>query len=83
MREQLRELGRLEDIALNVTQSIITKGLHNLRDIEERHVNRVTLQCPHSVLDQIRMIPVCGQEVRYRRDRVNRGPEEKVLRCRG
>jgi hypothetical protein len=50
MSEKLRELRSLHNITLNISQSIISKSLDNLRDVKERDIDRMALQCPHGVL---------------------------------
>lgn len=70
MGEELRELGRLDDVSLDITKHIITKGLHNLRDIEECHINRMAFKCPHRVLDDEGVVAISRQEIRDCADRV-------------
>jgi hypothetical protein len=41
--EELGEFGRLNDVSLNIAQDIIAQGLHNLRDVKEGHVHRMTV----------------------------------------
>jgi hypothetical protein len=77
--KELGELGRLEDVPLNIAQSVISERLDNLWDVEERHINRMAFQSPHGVLDQIRVVPVGWQEKGHRCYGVHRGPEEQVL----
>lgn len=72
MSKELRKLGSLNDVALHIAQVIISERLHNLRDIEERHVNRVAFQCPHSILNQRWMILICRHEVCHSGDWVHR-----------
>lgn len=57
--EELGELCSLYDVPLNIAKCIIPKGLHDLGDVEEGHINRVTFKRPHSILDQERMILIC------------------------
>jgi hypothetical protein len=74
--KQLRELRRLDDVPLDVSESIITESLHDLRDVEKGHVDSMALQCSHRVLNQERMISVLGRKVRNRGDWVDRLPVE-------
>jgi hypothetical protein len=39
MGKELREMGRLQDIALDVTKSVVTECLDDLRDVEECDVD--------------------------------------------
>lgn len=79
MSEKLRELGRLEDESLNVSQRIISQGLYNLRDIKEGDINRVTLQRSHSVLQDESVIRVRREEVSGRGNWIDWSPIQKVL----
>lgn len=75
MSEQLRELRGLNNISLDVAQFIMTECLHNLRDVEESHINRMALQSPHGVLNKERVILICRQKVCHSSNRVYRSPE--------
>jgi len=77
--KKLRELRRLQDVAFDVAQRIVPKGLHDLRHVEEGDIHRVALQCSHGVLDKERVVLVHGQEVRHGSDWVHRRPEEEIL----
>ena len=60
--KELRELGRLQNVTLNIAQGVISKSLDDLRHVKEGHVDRVALQRSHGILDQIRMVPVGWHE---------------------
>lgn len=77
--KELGELGRLEDVPLNVAQGIVSERLDNLRYVEERHINRMALQGPHGILNQVRVVPVGWQEKGHCSDGIHRGPEKQVL----
>lgn len=79
MREKLRKLRRLDDVAFNVTECIISEGLHNLRYIKECHINRVAFQNSHGILYEEWMVLIRREEVSDGGDRVSRSPEQKVL----
>ena len=51
VREELRELSSLKNVAFHITQYIVSQSLDNLRDVKERYVNGMAFQCPHCVLD--------------------------------
>ena len=79
MREELRKLGRLNNVPLNISKHIISQRLHNLVDIEEHHVHRMALERSHRVLDDEWMVAISRHEVRHRRDWVDRLPVKQVL----
>lgn len=58
----------------------MSKSLNNLRNVEKCDVDRVTLQRSHSVLNDERVIVVCGQKICYCGHRIHRSPEKKVLK---
>lgn len=58
MRKKLREFRCLDDVSLDVAKYVVTKCLHDLRDIEERDIYRVALERSHSVLNDKRMITI-------------------------
>lgn len=77
--KQLRELCSLNDVTFNVAKRIVAKCLHDLGYVEECHINRVTFKCPHSILNQERVVLVHWQEVRDSSDGVDGSPEQKIL----
>ena len=58
MRKELRELRSLQDVALDVAESIVAKSLHDLGHVEEGNVHRVVFQRPHGILEQEWVVPV-------------------------
>lgn len=79
MSEELRELCRLYNVSLHVTQCVIPKALDNLWHIEKCDVNRMAFHCSHGILQDERVVPIRRKEVRYRTDWVYRSPIEQVL----
>jgi hypothetical protein len=79
MGEQLRKLGRLNDVSLNVAKSIVSERLDNLVDVEEHDIYRVALKCSHSILYNEGMVAVRRHEKRHRRDGIHRSPIQQVL----
>lgn len=79
VRKELGELCSLNNVALNIAQCIISKCLHDLRDVKEGHINRVTLKRPHGILDQERMVLIRWQEVCDRGDWIDGSPEQQEL----
>jgi hypothetical protein len=79
MGEQLRKLGRLNDVSLNVAKSIVSERLDNLVDVEEHDIYRVALKCSHSILYNEGMVAVRWHEKRHRRDGIHRSPIQQVL----
>jgi hypothetical protein len=79
MSELLRKRRRLNYISFHVSQIIITKRLHNLRNVKEGNVHRVAFQSPHCVLDHKGMVLVRRQEVCDSCYWVYRSPIEEIL----
>jgi hypothetical protein len=79
VRKELRELGRFQNVALDIAQGVVSESLDDLRNIKERHIDRVALQCPHGILDQTRMVLIRRQKEGDCSDRVDWRPEEQVL----
>lgn len=77
--KKLRELRSLYDVTLNVTQCIISKCLHDLRDIEKGHINRVTLKRPHGILNEEWVVLIRWEEIRDCRDGIHGSPEQQEL----
>lgn len=80
MCEQLRELGRFDNISFDVTKYVVAKCLHDLRNVEEGHIHRMALERSHSILNDEGMISVSGHEVGDRAYRVQRFPVHKILK---
>lgn len=79
MCEELRKLCRFNNVALYIAESVVTEALHYLRHIEKGDVDRVTLESPHGILKQERVVSVLRQEERHSSDGVDRGPVQKIL----
>lgn len=80
MAEQLRNLGRFEDELRNVSKGVVSEGLYNLRDEEEREADGVLFKHPMCVLKNGGFILVTSLEEGDSNDRGNRSTQEKVLR---
>ena len=79
MREELRELGCLDDVSLDVAKSIVPERLDNLVDVEEHDVYRVALECSHGILDDEGVVAVGRHEKCHSSDGVQRSPIQHVL----
>lgn len=79
MCKKLREFGSLDNVPFDVTKNIVAKSLDDLGNIEESDVNRVTLQCPHSILYDEGVVAISRQEVSYSSYWIHRSPVEEVL----
>jgi hypothetical protein len=77
--KQLGKFCCLHNISLHIAQDIVTQCLHNLRNVKECHIYRMTFQGSHSILQDERMMPVRRKKVRDGTDRVHRGPIQQVL----
>lgn len=73
--KQLRELRCLDDVTFDVTKCIIPKGLHNLRNVKEGHIDRMAFQSSHGVLYEEWMVLIRRKEVGDGCDWIGRGPE--------
>ena len=80
MAEELGELGRLEDEALDVAELVGAEALDDLGHVEEDKLDRVLLEHAHGELDQVRLALVLGQEELERHERRHGSPEEHFLR---
>lgn len=60
MGEELREFCRLDYIPLDVSKGIISQCLHDLGDVEESDINRVTFERTHCILENVWMVAICG-----------------------
>jgi hypothetical protein len=76
MAEQLRDLGCLEDEPGNVPQSIVSQGLHDLRDEEEREFHWVLGENAMGILEDERIAVVSLLEEGIGYDGGNGSPEE-------
>ena len=79
MGKQLGEFGSLDDVSFNITEDVITKGLDDLRDIEEGHVDGMTFQCPHGILNDEWVITIGWQKICYSRHWIHRCPVKQIL----
>jgi hypothetical protein len=77
--KQLRSLCSLENVAFNITKGIVSQSLNKLGNVEETDIDRMTSQCPHSILQDEGVVPISGEEVCHCCNRIHRGPVEKVL----
>lgn len=66
-------------LALLLTEIIRTKRLHDLRNVEERDLDRVVLENAQSVLQKNLVAAVFGEQEPQSKDDRNRCPEEQVL----
>lgn len=74
MSKQLRKLGRLDDISLNITKDIVSKCLDDLVDVEEHDVHRVALKRPHGILDDEWVVTVRWHEQCDSSNRIDGSP---------
>lgn len=76
----MREFGCFNDVSLNISEDVVSQRLNDLRYIKKCHINSVTLQCPHGILNQERIVSVFWQKVGYSCNGIDSSPIEQVLR---